>query len=181
MSAVSALNPPPQRVPQQFLNDRETQDYFAKQLHPFLRLISQTLSAIDADGLVLQIAAIQAQIESLKQDTTMATTAKALVTNYSISATATADANTLLTAADLSQITKATVYNSHSSAVTVKFYLVSEEGTASTPIAAQSIPATSSAAISELNGHVIPKTSMLQAEAGTTSVISVNISGLEIT
>ena len=178
---MSALNPAPNRVPQQFLKDRESQDYFTKQLHPFLRLVSQNLSAIDADGLAMQIAALQAQIEQLKQDTDMATTAKVLVTNYGISATATVDANTVFTATDLSQITKATVYNSHSGAVTVKFYLVSEGGTASTPIATQSIAATSSATITDLTGHVISKGSMIQAEAGTASVITASIAGLEIT
>ena len=42
-----ALNPAPYQVPQQFLKDAETQNYFIKILHPFLRLAKQNIDTLN--------------------------------------------------------------------------------------------------------------------------------------
>jgi hypothetical protein len=42
-----ALNPAPYQVPQQFLKDAETQNYFIRTLHPFLRLAKQNIDTLN--------------------------------------------------------------------------------------------------------------------------------------
>ena len=42
-----ALNPAPYKVPQQFLKDAETQKYFIRTLHPFLRLAKQNIDTLN--------------------------------------------------------------------------------------------------------------------------------------
>jgi len=114
----------------------------------------------------------------------MSVSIKQLVGNDQIAGTTDATVDTLYTASNLTaQISAATVYNAHGSAVTISFYILPNgvAATAVDPVAVQSIATVESAIITDLIGHVIPKDGTLVAFAGTTNVLRASVSGLEIT
>ena len=114
----------------------------------------------------------------------MSVAIKQLVANDQIAGTAAGSTDTLYTASNLTaQINAATAYNADASAVTLTLYIL-PSGVAATsvdPVSVQSIAAGESAILSDLIGHAIPKDGTLEAYAGTTNVIRVTASGIEIT
>jgi hypothetical protein len=113
----------------------------------------------------------------------MSVSIKQLVSNDQIAGTSAATTDTLYTASNVTaQLNAATAYNGHASAVTVSFYILPTgiAATAVDPVAVQTITNGESAIIADLIGHVIPKNGTLEAFAGTTAVIRVSASGIEI-
>ena len=108
---------------------------------------------------------------------------KQLVSNGQIVGTTDATADTLYTASNLvAQINAFTAHNANVSAVTLSVYILTDgvDASAVDPVAVESIPAGESLIFSDLLGHVIPKDGTLEAFAGTTNVVRVTASGLEI-
>lgn len=110
-------------------------------------------------------------------------TIKSLATNDLISGTSDAAVDTLYFANSVTaQLNTVTCYNSHTLPVKVTFYIAqfNVAVTGHKPAWVQTIAAGKSEIIAGLAGHVIPFAGALQAFAGTTNVIQVNASGMEI-
>lgn len=113
----------------------------------------------------------------------MAVSIASFALNDVISGTSDAAVDTLYFANQVSgQINACTVYNAHTSPVEVSFYILTFGGdaTAVEPVAVQTITNGTSAVITGLLGHVIPKNGGLFAFAGTTAVLSVTASGIAV-
>ncbi len=112
----------------------------------------------------------------------MAVTYKSLALNDLIAGTSSAGVDTLFTASSgVAQINTMTAYNNSGSSVRLSVYILGSGVTAASvdPIWAQDIAATSSAVINVI-GHLVPNGGSLAAFAGTTNVIRVSVSGIEI-
>lgn len=113
----------------------------------------------------------------------MAVNFKSFALNDQIAGTSDASPDTLYTANNgIAQIRKATARNTDASAVTVDIYILPNGTAASSaqPIVSKSVGAGSTVSIPEIEGHVVPDTGTIQAFAGTTNVIYLSISGIEI-
>lgn len=112
----------------------------------------------------------------------MAVTYKSLDLNDQITATTTTVDTLFTSSSGVTQINTATAYNNSGSSVTLFCYILAAGVAASTvdPIWRLDIPANSSAILTGLIGHVVPNLGSLGAYAGTTNVIRVSISGIEI-
>jgi hypothetical protein len=114
----------------------------------------------------------------------MSVSIKQLVANDQITGITDATVDTMYTASNLTaQINAATVHNSDVSAVDISVYILPSgvAATAVDPVAVQNIAAGESEVLADLIGHVVPKDGTLVAFAGTTNVLRVTVSGLEIT
>lgn len=113
----------------------------------------------------------------------MAVSYKSFDLNDLIAGTSNAAVDTLLTSSSgVAQINTATVYNNSGSSVKLSVYILASGVAASSvdPLWTQDIPATSSAILTGLIGHVVPNLGTLAAFAGTTNVLRVTVSGIEI-
>ena len=113
----------------------------------------------------------------------MARVLKQLVANDQIAGVADSDTDELYAAGtNTGLVTAASAYNGHGSAVVLSVYILPESVTAASvdPVAVISIPNGETALISDLLGHVIPPNGTLEAFAGTTNVIRVTVTGVEI-
>lgn len=113
----------------------------------------------------------------------MAVTYKSFTLNDQITGASNAAVDTLMTASSgVAQINTATVYNSSASSIKLSVYILASgiAATAVDPVWTQDVPATSSAIISGLIGHLVPNLGSLAAFAGTTNVLRVSVSGIEI-
>lgn len=108
---------------------------------------------------------------------------KALASNSQVSATSAAAANTVYTATNVhAQITGFTAYNSAAASVVLSLYILTSGQSAASvlPIASQRIQPGTSAVIKDILGHVVPKNGTIKAFAGTTNVIRLTASGVEV-
>lgn len=80
-------------------------------------------------------------------------------------------------------IQRATAFNASAGAVTVDCWLFATGGTAGDSnkiFEGKSIAANATISLSELEGHVIPRNAVLQMQSGTSGVVTVTLSGLEV-
>jgi len=150
------LNPPPERVPSEFQINPETNAFFQKQLNPFLRLVHLRLKDLDMPTQPTELLSI---------------------TQILNSGVAFNEPQTLKTLVEDVKITKATVYNSSGSGVVIEIYAGL---TITTPIAIQTIPANSTASISDFEGHVFNADTIIAAKAATVDVLYINLSGATV-
>jgi hypothetical protein len=108
---------------------------------------------------------------------------KSLALNDLITGTAAASTDTVYTASNgIAQIDQATAYNTSASAVTLHVYILapSVAATAAAPIVSKSVGASAGIILSELIAHKVPSGGSIQAYAGTTDVIRLSVSGVEV-
>lgn len=113
----------------------------------------------------------------------MSVTYRSFTLNDQITGISNAAVDTLLTAnSGVAQISTATAYNSSASSIKLSIYILGAgiAATAVDPVWTQDIPATSAAIISGLIGHLVPNLGSLAAFAGTTNVLRMSVSGMEI-
>ena len=79
---ILALNPSPYKVPQQFLKDAETQNYFIKQLHPFLRLAKQNIDTLNT--LTEALTAADTALNTLITDASMSSASIQQITQHGV-------------------------------------------------------------------------------------------------
>jgi hypothetical protein len=110
-------------------------------------------------------------------------TYKNLALNDQITGTAAASVDDVYTqSSGVSQINSASVYNSSASSVTIFVYILAS-GVAATsvdPVCRKTIAAGASEPLDVLIGHIVPNAGTVKAYAGTTNVLRLTISGVEV-
>lgn len=113
----------------------------------------------------------------------MSITHKNLCLNDQIAGTADSSVDTLYTSSNVAAvINQATAYNGHTGAVVLYVYILASGSAATSvdPVAIKTVNNGETVTLADLLGHTVPKNGTIKAYAGTTNVVRVSISGVEI-